>query len=326
MDGSHSPTQADRTRDTVRGDLARALRGVDPAVARAGLAAFDRLFPVGAPVGGSALTSDGCPWEMCFHSARDSVIWTADPGMGLGWADQWEQVLTLAGDLGAPISHGALDRIARMQAPGRLGTWISGRHGPGGALRCKLYTDWVDTPRARALTPGLWLPDDLPGAARARLRGLGIGPEPDRLELYFTLPSAGLSTLRAVLRHAGLADLAKAATERLQGLIARDAETALNRTGMVVSLSRDPGGVVASFYGFPGAFWGTDAAARTGFLAELTAQGQATGPYDVATAPLARAAGPARYHGLTMLSVSHAGLSTAIGLRPPPIDPNFPSH
>ncbi len=266
----------------------------------------------------SALTGDGFPFEVCFHTGKDTFYWTADLARGQSAQAQLVQIAQTATRLGDPVSHPLMNELARLGIPHRAGSWLGGRHDAGKQMRCKLYTDWDDSAYCRSLFPALSLPKRLPNGARARVKGVGLGPGPDRAEIYFRFNHATPRHMHHILDFAGLSHVSACAQAEAQAKAAGALSAALKSSGMIASLAQDTadGPVTVSFYFFPRTFWGNDRVCRRSFLSLLKSAGRNTSPYAAASSPLARLTRPKLYHGLIAFTVSPDGMVWGLGLRP----------
>lgn len=303
---------------TLHPDIAQGVCGLDAARRAEVTHCVSEVFQGARNWRGSALTGDGFPFELCFHTGKDTLYWTADPARGQGAQDQLAQITRTATRLGDPVTHPLVAELPGLRIPLYAGSWLGGRHDVGVPVSCKLYTDWTDSAACRALFPALSLPYRLPNGARHKVRGIGLGPGPDRTEIYYRFDYATPRHMHHVLDFAGLADQSAETIAAVENQTAAGLETVLESSGLIASLALDRAGgpVTVTFYFFARSFWGSDRHCRAAFLGLFTKAGRPIGPYAAASAPLQDRVRYDVFHGLVAFTVTAVGSAWGIGLRP----------
>jgi hypothetical protein len=305
--------------DSVLPEAAAAgLGGLPEAEADRALAALRLLAALGTAWCGSGLTGDGFPLELGFTTADPALRWTFDPAPpGLPPAARLDVALAGLSRVGAPLEP-RLARLARRLQAGReqgFGAWLGGRHDAEGD-RYKLYVELADGPGAEAALRAFGMPRPQLARATPRTRMLGLGPGPDRAEVYFRV-EANRHDLPRLLDPAGRADDAgplAALLEEAWGHAIRDRLPG-GQVGVSYARSGSARPAVTLFF-FARTLWGGDARIRERMLARLAEAGAPAGPYAAASTPVADRRSAQTRHGLVGITLAPGAVAWSVGLRP----------
>ncbi len=264
----------------------------------------------------SDLTGDGFPFELSFAAADPRLRWTFDPAAALPPDRRLPFVLDGLARLDWDCDADLLEMALPHVRPGGFGAWIGARHGAAGD-DYKAYLEWTDGGKAANLIADFGLPRPPGNVGRLSTRMLALGPGPTRREVYYRgspVPEALVNLLHPV----GLAHRADDLRRVIEDSYQHRLRDRLPGGDVGFSYSANASELlpVLTLFFFARSLWGGDGAIRRRMLVELRAAGADVTPYSVATRALANGKSAKTRHGMIALSITEAGHSWGIGLRP----------